>query len=258
MLSHFEHYRDTEWSGSAVTVTDVTEAWAAIVVAGPASRDTLRAVLGGDWHDALTRLAHMDFATGRYGGRELTVLRASFSGELAFELHCRPAIAVALWEALVAAGLEPYGLEALDILRLEKGYLVGSEFNGQTTPYDLGMDALVRLGNPCVGRELLDRPAFHEPSRPRLVGLRAVDGRARFLAGAQLTAADAPDRPVGFATSTVYSPTLGEWIGLALVARTHAADGTVLAARDPLRDGDAAVRVVPSVHFDPAGERMKA
>jgi methylglutamate dehydrogenase subunit C len=258
MLSHFEHYRDTEWSGRAVTVTDVTDAWAAIVVAGPKSRNTLRAVLGVDWHAALGRLTHMDFAAGRFNGRELTVLRASFSGELAFELHCRPAIAVALWEALVAAGLAPYGLEALDILRVEKGYLVSSELNGQTTPLDLGMDALVRLGNPCVGRELLDRPAFDEPSRPRLVGLRAVDGRTKFLAGAQLTTAATPKQSLGYVTSSVYSPTLGEWIGLALVARTHAAEGSELTARDPLREGDAVVRVVPTVHYDPSSERMKS
>ena len=258
MLSHFERYRDTEWSGRAVTVTDVTEAWAAIVVAGPASRDTLARVLGDDWPTRIGRLTHMDFATGRFLGSDVTVLRASFSGELAFELHCRPAVAVALWEALAAAGLAPYGLEALDILRVEKGYLVGSEFNGQTTPFDLGMDALVRLGNPCVGRELLDRPAFHEPSRPRLVGLRAADGRAKFLAGAQLATAEAPDQSLGYVTSSVYSPTLGEWIGLALLARTHGAEGTVLTARDPLRDGDTIVRVVPTVHYDPSGERMKS
>jgi sarcosine oxidase subunit alpha len=258
MLSHFEHYRDTEWSGRAVTVTDVTEAWAAIVVAGPTSRDALRAVLGADWHDALGHLTHMDFVRGRFAGRELTVLRASFSGELAFELHCRPAIALGLWEALVAAGLAPYGLEALDILRVEKGYLVGSELNGQTTPYDLGMDGLVRLGNACVGRELLDRPAFDEPSRPRLVGVRASDGKSKFLAGAQLTMAAAPTRPCGYVTSSVYSPALGEWVGLALVARAHAAEGTLLEARDPLRDGDTTVRIVPAVHFDPAGARMKS
>jgi methylglutamate dehydrogenase subunit C len=258
MLSHFEHYRDTHWSGRAVTVTDVTEAWAAIVVAGPRSRDTLRAVLGAGWHEPLGRLQHMDFEAGHYRGRDLTVLRASFSGELAFELHCRPAIAVPLWEALIAAGLAPYGLEALDILRVEKGYLVGSELNGQTTPFDLGMDALVRLGNRCVGHELLDRPAFHEPSRPRLTGLRAADGRAKFLAGAQLTTAGAPNRPVGYVTSSVYSPALGEWIGLALVARSHAVEGTALTARDPLRDGDTAVRVVAAAHYDPSGTRVKS
>ena len=187
-----------------------------------------------------------------------TALSVSFSGELAFELHCRAGSALPLWEALLAAGLAPYGLEALDILRVEKGYLVSSELNGQTTPFDLGLDGMVRLGNPCLGRELLDRPAFHEPSRPRLVGLRAADGRATFLGGAQLTAPAHPARPCGHITSSVFSPMLGEWLGLALLARAQAAEGTVLTARDPLRGGDTPVRVVPPVHFDPAGERMRA
>jgi len=106
MLSHFEYYRDTEWSGANVALANVTEAWAVIVVAGPTSRDTLRTVLGEAWHADLGRLNHMDFATGRWHERELRLLRASFSGELAFELHCRPDIAVSLWQALVNAGAQ--------------------------------------------------------------------------------------------------------------------------------------------------------
>jgi methylglutamate dehydrogenase subunit C len=256
MLSHFEHYRDTEWGGRAVTLTDVTDAWAVIAVAGPSSRLTLQSVLGPDWHDRLASLRHMDFVDGSFEGRQLRVLRASFSGELAFEVHCRPHIAPALWQALVAAGLSPYGLEALDILRVEKGYLVGAELNGETTPHDLLMDGLVELGNPCLGRELLDRPALHESSRPRLVGIRAVDGRSRFLAGAQLTTPEAPSHPVGHITSAVYSPALGEWIGLALLAR-RLGEGAPVVARDPLRGGDTPVRVVRHVHLDSDGGRMK-
>jgi len=256
MLSHFEHYRATEWSGRRVTLTDVTEAWAVIAVAGPRSRATLENVLGADWRSPLSSLGHMDFADGHYQDRELRVLRASFSGELAFELHCRPGISVPLWQALVAGGLPPYGLDALDILRVEKGYLVSSEVNGETTPHDLNMDGLVRLGNPCVGRELLDRPGFHDPARPRLVGLRASDGRSKFLAGAQLTTPDEPVRPAGYVTSAVHSPALGEWIGLALVAR-RLGEEAALTARDPLRGGDTPVRIVSPVHFDPRGARMK-
>jgi len=256
MLSHFEHYRALEWAGRGVTVTDVTEAWATIVVAGPASRDTLTRVLGAPWQDALARLGHMGFADGVYGDHELRLLRASFSGELAFELHCRPGSAPHLWQALVDGGLAPYGLDAVDILRVEKGYLVTSEINGETTPFDLGLEPLVRIGNRCLGRELLDRPAFHEPTRPRLVGLRAADGHAQFLAGAQLLASGESTRPCGHVTSSVYSPTLGEWLGLALVARSLP-EGTVLEARDPLRDRTTAVRIVAPVHYDPAGARMK-
>jgi sarcosine oxidase subunit alpha len=257
MLSHFEHYRDTEWSGRAVSLTDVTEAWGVIAVAGPQSRAALESLLGTDWRGILKSLAHMDFAVGRFQDRDLRVLRASFSGELAYELHCRPAIAVTLWQALIAAGLPPYGLDALDILRVEKGYLVSSEINGETTPHDLNMDGLLKLQNPCLGRELLDRPAFHEPSRPRLIGVRARDGRAKILAGAQLTTEDEPKRPVGYVTSAVYSPALGEWVGLALLARRLGLEARIM-ARDPLRGGDALLRVVSPVHVDPTGERMKS
>ncbi|HEV7431587.1 MAG TPA: glycine cleavage T C-terminal barrel domain-containing protein, partial [Steroidobacteraceae bacterium] len=201
---------------------------------------------------------HMDFIDGEFAGHELRVLRASFSGELAFELHCRPVTAVPVWEALIASGFAPYGIDALDILRVEKGYLTSAELNGETTPYDLGMGPLVQVGNPCLGRDLLARPAFHENSRPHLVGLRALDGQGQFLAGAQLTLASEPRRPCGHVTSSVFSPTLGEWLGLALVARNLATAGAILTARDPLRDSSTAVRIVPPAHFDPAGARMKA
>jgi len=258
MLSHFEHYRDTEWAGRAVTVTDVTEAWAVIAASGPNSREALSAVLGAEWGTRLRLLAHMDFATGQYAGHDLTVLRASFSGELAFELHCRPAIAVALWESLIGHGLQPYGLEALDILRVEKGYLTGSELSGQTTPHDLGMDGLVRLGNPCLGRDLLDRPGLHEATRPKLVGVRAVDGKSKFSAGAQITTPKSGRRACGYITSTVYSPALGEWIGLALVARSLATEGVAVTASDPLRGAETRLKITSPVHFDPAGERIKS
>ena len=258
MLSHFEYYRDTRWNGANVVLTDVTEAWAVIVVAGPNSRNALQAVLDASWRAELERMRHMDFAIGAWREGGLRVLRASFSGELAFELHCRPDNAAPLWQALVDAGLSPYGLEALDILRLEKGYLTDSELTGQTAPQDLGMDALLKLGNPCIGRALLDRPAFFEATRPKLVGLRAVDGKAALPGGAQMTTAAAPRHSLGYITAAVYSPALREWIALALVARSFAAEGTTLVARDPLRDRDVHVRVTTPVHFDPNGERMKS
>jgi len=258
MLSHFEHYRDTEFAGAALSLTDVTDAWAVIGVAGPRSRAALQAVLETPARETLATLGHMGFLTTDYQGRDLRVLRAGFSGELAYELHCRPDAAAALWAALHAQGLEPYGIDALDILRVEKGYLTSSEITGQTTPLDLGLEAMVALGNPCVGRALLERPAFHEATRPRLVGLRAADGQARFLAGAQLASADSPNRPCGYVTSAVYSPTLEQWVGLALVARSLATLGTLLTARDPLRHGDTRVQVCSPVHVDPAGERIRS
>jgi methylglutamate dehydrogenase subunit C len=256
MLSLFEHCLAAVRASDAVTLTDVTEAWSVIVAAGPTSREVLCRVLAPAWNDALAGMGHMQFTRGEYGRAELLVLRASFSGELAYELHCRPGVAVALWESLVAAGLKPYGLEALDILRVEKGYLTHSEISGQTTPDDLGMQALMREGS-YLGSDLLDRPAFRESNRPRLVGLRAADGRAMFLAGAQIVTYAERNRPCGYVTSAAYSPALRQWIGLGLVARS-VAEGTSVIARDPLREGDTVVRISAPVHFDPSGARMRA
>jgi sarcosine oxidase subunit alpha len=256
VLSHMEFWRDLEFADRHVTLTDVTEAWSVIVVAGPQSSDALRRTLGVEWQAPLANLTHMDFARGQWRERELRVLRASFSGERAFELHCRPANAIPLWEALVAAGLMPYGLEAMDVLRVEKGYLVSAEMNGQTTPQDLGLDGMLKLGNACVGRELLERPGLLDPQRPRLVGLRAADGKSIFHAGAQLTLPEEQRRACGHVTSAVYSPALGQWIALGLVSRQMAV-GAELIARDPVRERETLVRVVMPVHLDPAGERMK-
>lgn len=260
MLSHIEHYRALRWHGRQIAIADVGDSRAVVAVAGPRSRDTLAQVLDGSWSAPLHSLRHMQFAEGHYQGLALRLLRASYSGELAYELHCQPQAARPLCEALAAAGLIPFGLEALDILRLEKGYLGHTEINGQTTPFDLNLEAMLRQDNDCIGRALLGRAAFHEPQRPRLVGLRAADGRAPFLAGSQLVPASArgTQRALGYVTSSAYSPALGEWIGLALLARTHSALDTRLIASDPLRGNQTSVRVTPSVHFDPDSSRMKA
>jgi sarcosine oxidase subunit alpha len=83
-----------------------------------------------------------------------------------------------------------------------------------------------------------------------------VNPTAKFLGGAQITRRSDLQSPCGFITSSTYSPALNEWIGLALVARSIA-DSEELVARDPVRDGDTAVRVSSPVHYDPTGERMR-
>jgi len=257
VLSHFEHYRDLEFDGAEVALANVTEVWAVIVAAGPpAARCCARA---GRRLGRATRPAVAHGLRRRHPRRQRA---AGAARELLGRAGLRAALpagtGLALWQSLLEAGLAPYGLEALDILRVEKGYLVGAELNGQTTPGDLGMENLVGLGNPCIGRALLDRPAFREAARPKLVGLRAADGRSVILGGAQITHAGAPARSLGYITSSAYSPALGEWIALALVARCAAGDGASLLARDPLRGGDVPVRVTAPVHFDAAAERMKS
>ena len=258
IVSHFRFYRDRMAKYRGVVIADVTEAWSVIAVSGPVSRNNLKCILGEGWTDVLSAMIHMEFRDGMWNGHRLRVLRASFSGELAFELHCKSSIVESLWRSLVEAGMTPYGLEALDVLRIEKGYLTSAEMNGQTSPHDLGFSSMVSAGNKCVGRELLDRPALHSAQRETLVGLRAQSNGTPFLAGAQLTTRQERHCSVGHVTSSAYSPTLDDWVGLALVRRDLTTIDTQLVARDPLRGIDTPVRVSPTVHFDPDGTRMKS
>ena len=194
MLSHFEFWRDTEWGGRAVTVTDVTEAWAVIVVRGTGEpRRARRRCSATAWR----RLARRPDAHGLRRRRVAAERRCgccarAFPASSPIELHCRPAIAAAaVGGAGRRQGSSPTDSRRSTSCGSRRAISSAASCHGQTTPYDLGMEAQVALGNACVGRALLDRPAFHEPSRPRLVGVRAADGRAQFLGGAQLARAAA-------------------------------------------------------------------
>jgi methylglutamate dehydrogenase subunit C len=255
VLAHMEFWCAAEFGTQDVTITDLTDAWSVIVVAGPASRNALGEVLSADWRTRLAALKHMDFSEGNWDSRVLRVLRASFSGELAFEVHCHPSIALSLWERLSACGVTPYGLEAVDILRLEKGYLVSAEMNGATTPHDLNLD--VPAGRNCIGSGLLSRSGFHEPERPRLAGVQSVRPDDAFFGGAQLVLSEQGERPCGYISSAAYSPALGRQVGLALVAR-RVALGTELFASEPLHGRTTRVRLTVPAHFDAAGERMRS
>jgi heterotetrameric sarcosine oxidase alpha subunit len=262
VLSHLEYYAACSAPELAVSCTDVTDAWAVIVVAGPRSRELLRKTLPpAGWREPLEQLAHMGLHCGEWQAQPLRLLRASFSGELAYELHCSADAARPLWRALRSgggpAGVIPYGLEALDILRVEKGYLTSAEINGEVSPYDLRLDHMVKRSAGCIGCELLARPALHESCRPILVGLVASDPTAQLNVGAQLVAATGSTHSLGHVTSAVWSPTLGRAVALALLAREFAAQDRELVAADPLRAQYTKVRVTHAVHLDPAGERMK-
>jgi len=156
---------------------------------------------------------------------------------------------------LIVCGAAPYGLEAVDILRVEKGYLVSAEMNGQTTPHDLNL--IVPADRNCIGSASLGRPGFHEPDRPRLVGVQSIRSDDVFSGGGQLVELAHSGRPCGYISSAVYSPALRRQVGLALVARRIPL-GSELSAREPLYGRTTRLRLTAPAHLDPAGERMKS
>ena len=165
----------------------------------------------------------------------------------------------------MAAGEEfditPYGVESLSVMRIEKGHIAGNELNGTTTATDLGLGRMMSRTKDFIGRVLACRPALMSADRPTLVGLKPIEQGARLHAGAHLLPSGV--RPslshdLGYVTSVAYSATLGSWIGLGLLSGGMMHLGKRIHLFDPLRNNSIPVEVVPPVHFDPTGIRLKS
>jgi glycine cleavage system aminomethyltransferase T/glycine/D-amino acid oxidase-like deaminating enzyme len=143
---------------NGATVDDVTDAYAVIGIWGPASRAALAAVTSDD----VTAEA-FPFRTAKeidVGGAPVLAQRITYVGELGYELYVPRAWAVQVWDALVAAGSpEPVGYQALDSLRIEKGYrYFGADMTSSDTPFEAGVGFCVARGKwPELDRKPAER-----------------------------------------------------------------------------------------------------
>lgn len=265
VLAHLDYCRQILWPTLDVRVTAMTDAWTAIAIAGPMSREVVRGVIHGldVSNDGLPFLAAAE--TTALGGVPARLLRVSFSGELAYELYVPAPHGDAAVRALMSAGafhgIAPYGIEALGVMRLEKGHVAGSEITGVTTAGDLGLERMMSRGKlDYVGRALAERPGLINPDRHVVVGLRAVDPGEPIVAGANLLAEGAPTAAAygqGYVTAANWSPTLERHIALALLKRGRERHGERLRAASPLHGAETLVEVVDPVSYDPGGARVR-
>jgi len=157
----------------------------------------------------------------------------------------------------------PYGLEALDLLRIEKGHLsIGTEIDGRTTPADLGLARMVSSRKHFIGSSLLQRPRLQDDARLQLVGLRARDGHSAIPVAAQLCAqalqAGVEQPSLGRLTTAIDSPTLQQPIALALLQNGHQRLDEILWAVSPLAQQSTEVVVTAPCFVDPDGSRVHA
>jgi sarcosine oxidase subunit alpha len=259
-----EEWLQCEWRDLRVLIDDVTTQWANFTVAGPRARDVV-AALGTDIDLAPGALPHMAAALGRVAGLDARVLRVSYSGEASYEINVParrgPELLRRILDSGAAFGIQPYGVETLMRLRLEKGYLhVGTDTDGSSTPDDVGWGRIARAkSTDYIGRRSLFREANLDPQRKQLVGLEPLDPLQAVRPGGHLLlGADRrpPARTDGWVTSAGYSPVLGHHIALGVLTAGRERLDEVVTVCDEERSFQ--MRVVSPVFYDPGNERLRS
>ena len=251
-----------DWPDLDVLLTPVTSQWANVAVSGPRSRELLgRLEIGIDFSD--NGLPHMAIVTGRIDEVPVRVLRASYTGELCFELNVPADCGESLWNRLLQLGEDlqvmPIGIETLGILRTEKGYLhVGSDTDGYSTPGDVGWGHVAeRKQGEFLGKRSLSRPFNTSSGRLEFVGLTpAIEGGVLVAGGHVIDArhSSAPAPTQGYVTSACYSPNLQRYVGLGLVRDGSKRLGETVNVYDNGQVHGA--QISKPAAWDPEGERL--
>jgi aminomethyltransferase len=204
-------------------VVDESDATALLAIQGPAALE----ITGGLVEDEDPAPRRWRFREARLAGIPVWLSRTGYTGEDGYEIFSPAQHAVALWDALVAAGgdrLSLAGLGARDTLRTEMAYpLYGHELDLERNPLEAGLERFVRFGAGFIGEPALEAPRTSGPAE-RLVGL-LVEGRAVPRPGFPIVA----DRPVGTVTSGTFAPSVERSIAMGYVPADLAEPGTRLA-----------------------------
>ena len=259
-----EEWLQCEWLNLDVMVSNVTSQWANVTVSGPKARDVVKALNCNIDFDR-DAFPHMQLRTGTLEGIPARVLRASFTGEVTYEISVPARYGLSLWEKIYdlgqTYGITPYGIESLMALRSEKGYLhVGVDTDGTTNPLDLGWGVPInKKVEDFIGCRSLQRPNDQRDDRLQFVGLESIEPQqplplgGHIISGANLSI---PENSQGYVTSVCVSPTLNRCIGLGLVKFGRQRTGEHIFVYN--NGKTTAAKIVAPSHFDPKGERLNA
>jgi sarcosine oxidase subunit alpha len=262
VMAHLEWVRQGLCPDRDVRLISVTEQWAQFAVAGPKSAELLDGLIDG----GLDKSAWPFMSCGpvTVQGIEGRLFRISFSGEEGYEIALPARYGAALFEDLLtraeALGGGPYGMEALNALRVEKGFITHAEIHGRTTAFDIGMGRMVSAKKDCIGKAAAAREGLSGPEREQLVGFRPVEEGAAMSAGAHVFAEGAEpvrENDQGYVTSVAPSVAFGGWLALGFLRDGRARHGETVVLVDHLRGTRVRATVQEPVQFDPEGGRLR-
>ena len=247
--------------GEGVHLTDLTDTFSAFNLAGPQSRAVLNKLTSRNL--ANKAFSYMRIRSAKVADVPCRLLRIGFTGELSYEIHCPSGYALYLWEALMEAGEEfgivPFGVEAQRVLRLEKAhFIVGQDTDAMSDALSANLEWAVKLNKrDFLGKRSLMRVSEEGPKQ-LLVGFKMGQSDLVPDEGSQVVVPQSDGRLeiVGSITSSRFSPTLQESIGLCwLPAALAAQDGAAFTIRMNGTLEEAYVH--QSAFYDPDGERLR-
>ncbi len=265
VMSHMEYCAQVHWPDLKVRFCSSTDQWAQMAIAGPKARLVMQALVEDDISDAAFPLLAAGVVTLK-GGLNARLFRISFSGELAYELAVPAGAGEAVADAIMqegrAHGICAYGLEALNVLRIEKGHVTHAEFDGRVTPDDAGFGRMVSALKPdFIGKRLSTRFGLTAADRMQMVGLKPVEPDKHIRAGAHLLREGAKPSTLndqGYVSSACFSPTLGHDIALAFLKSGRERYGERIVVWDKLAGAEAVAEVCTPVFVDPGNAKLNA
>jgi aminomethyltransferase len=224
----FELFRDAAPAG--VTVREITDAYPHLCLQGPRSREILQSLASRDLsNEAFPYYTFREDV--EIAGIPVFMTRLGYTAELGYELWVAADRALELWDALMVAGesfgMAVIGMIALDLFRIEGGFIIGGvEYDPTVSPYECGLGWSVNLDKgPFPGREGCRRD--RDATRLRLTSVRLDDGGD----DASGAAIEIDGTAVGFVTQAVRSPYLGgATLGLAKIDRDRIVVGQAIVA----------------------------
>ncbi|MCH1425837.1 MAG: FAD-dependent oxidoreductase [Alphaproteobacteria bacterium] len=208
-----------------VSYANVSDEWHGIALSGPKSRALLAQLM----RDDITNMKFRDLRQSFVAGVPVILNRISFSGELGFEIYCRPPYLIRLAEAIETAGADHgyrwYGARALMSMRLEKGWGAwGLEFRPDFDAHESGMDIFINWNKDFVGKAA-SLAAKNTPPKQKLVTM-VIDVDGIDVCNDEAILKDG--KAVGYVSSGGYAHRVQKSMAMGYVETDHAHAGTQL------------------------------